>query len=247
MKVYNLRKNHTAFFSTGGTITKGKLAFKTRETDWLNTDSPILIPISIDSHFHEGISGDLKMSAFCSVLKKHVQGHITILMTERAHLNVLGLENGKEYALRSSLCRAHQLVDRYKHYFRDCDVQFWSSFICQDPSYQQSVDRITYFFQNDAIFRSHLISDAELTYTSERAELFSDRDLFIRAAISDIMEQCVCLLILVKKGYVFQFYPGHQYGAVEYINQLLLKSSLKMISVFLTIEKKTTSSLVAVG
>ncbi len=63
---------------------------------------------------------------------------------------------------------------------------------------------------------------SENTYNQERALLFPDKDLFIKATIEDILEQCICILVLSNKGYRFQFYPGTSYTAVEHINSTLL-------------------------
>ena len=48
------------------------------------------------------------------------------------------------------------------------------------------------------------------------------------------------VLVLAEKEYKFQFYPGRQYDAVEYINKTFLppQKQIRFINVFLSVEKK---------
>lgn len=242
MNIYNLRKNYFAIFSNKEICINSKLAFKTKETHWLHTDAPVILPISIHSAFHKKITGEMKMEAFISIIKDHVKGKITILLTEKAHLNILSLKFNNNYQKAYEIClKEAQMLEKHFHWlFAGCNIAFWDFFICQDPKYREFQERIKNLYLIDPVFRNHLLADAETTYISDRINEYPDRTLFIEKTIDDIMEQCVCLLVLIEKGYRFQFYPGNQYVAVEYVNHIFFDDEKRMslIKVFLTIEKK---------
>lgn len=242
MKSYIWRKNFSATCSNQEWVMRGKLAFKTETTHWLNTEAPVLIPISVHSNFHEGLDGELKMNALISTIKNHVKGKITILLTEKAHLNVASLKYGNDQeAFEECLKDARRLVDRFKSYFEQCHLNYWDSYICEDPSYPLFRDQMREQYLTDEKFRNLVHQDAEMTYTSQRALEYPDQNLFINKAIEDLLEQCVCLLVITHKGYRFQFYPGNSFASTDYVNRTLLpkENQISCINVFLTIEKKT--------
>ena len=224
---------------------KGKLAFKTKQIEWIGTCNPVIVPVSIQSSFHEGLPGDLKMNAFISTIKSHVKGKITILFCEKAHLQVSTLKHNNNYqkALDESIFQARSMANRFKSYFEGCHLEYWQTYICEDKDYSLSHKHIVELYQTDIEFQSAIISDAEATYTENRVLDFPDKRLFVEKAIEDILEQCICLLILSKKRYHYQFYPGSQYLSVNYLNRTLLSNPITFIDVFLTIEKKIISQL----
>ncbi len=63
---YQLRKNFKAIYQQGSLQIFGKLAFKTKETTWIDTPYPVASYISTYSAFHKEVEGDLKMNAFLS-------------------------------------------------------------------------------------------------------------------------------------------------------------------------------------
>ena len=105
------------------------------------------------------------------------------------------------------------------------------------------LDRTTVaiFTQADPVFRKHLHADAEATYIADRVHEFSDKEVYINKTIEDLLEQCVCVLVLASKGYRFQFYPGRSYVSTEYVNNTFVPSGMQIsnIDVFISIEKKT--------
>lgn len=242
MKVYNWRKNFSGALSNQNMIIRGKLAFKTRETNWLSTESPIIIPISIQSAFHEGMEGELKMNAFLSIIKSHVKGKITVLLTDKAHLQVASLkyQNNYQKAFDACLHDAQALENRFRSYFDTCHVAYWHRYISEDSHYPLCYRQIMDLYEKDPAFQNDVYLDAESTYTSERANEFGDKALFIDKSIHDILEQCTCLLVLANKGYRFQFYPGRGFASIDYVNRTLLSSEkqISFIDVFLTMEKK---------
>lgn len=245
--VYLLRKNYTALFLDHEKMTRGKLAFKTQLTEWLNTESPVIIPISIQTAFHEGVAGQLKMEAFTSIIKENVKGIKTVLLTEKAHLNVYSLKCGgdKQKANVELLLKAQQLVERFATYFEGYKVVYWSEYINQDRYYEFFSKQVLHWYQTDQNFHSCVEEDAANTYTIERAQEYPDKNSFISYSIQDILEYCAYLLIIAHKGYRFQFYPGSNYKAAKYVIRNLLPVSLQLahVDVFLSIEKKTEISL----
>lgn len=243
MKKYFFRKNFSASFSNQDLVVKGKIAFKTKETHWLNTNVPVIIPISIHSAFHEGHDGELKMNAFISTIKKLVKGKITILFTEKAHVQVASLkhQNNFKKAFEECFTHAQVLTNRFKTYFEGCNVAYWHSYINEDPNYPIYCSQIQNLYQNDPLFRCHLLEDAKSTYTPERAKAFPNKKQFISLSINDLIEQCAGLLAIINKGYSFQFYPGSDLASTNYVNRTLvpLDKQIFYIDVFLTIEKKS--------
>lgn len=242
MKRYAWRKNFTAISSGEQTTIKGKLTVKTEETDWIHTREPILIPLSIYSMFHEGLAGDLKMNALLSVIKSEVKGKITVLLTEKAHLNVesLRFSNNVHKALTACQTQARTLVERFKPYFEGCNIVFWQDYIDPHPHYSMFKEKISRLYQTDAEFRSCLKSDAESTYTPCRNLEFPDKELFIHKACEDILEQCCGLLAMADNGHRYLFYPGKQFDSTQYAFRTLAEPEwpLSWIQVFVSIEKK---------
>lgn len=208
MNKYAWRNNVTATVSG----IKGKLACKTQGTSWVNTDSPVIILVSVQSAFHSGINGEMKMQAMLSTIKENVQGKITILLADQAHIHTMGHDLARELA--------SELRERHSMLFDGCFVQDWSHYICSDSHYSASLARVRDLYRHDPHFRAHLLAD--------------------RANLDDLFEQCACILVLANKGYRFQFYPGRPNRSTEYINRHLLppEKQINWIDLFVTIEKK---------
>ena len=242
MSKYLWRKNYTARVSDQEKAIRAKIAFKTQEIHWLETQASVIALISIDSAFHDGMEGNLKMDAFMSTIKQHVKGRVTVLISDRAHIRTSSLKYGGNLDKAFELCKdnAQGLVDRYRTYFEKCNVAFWHSYIYQAESFDPFLKLVKNLYDTDPVFRSHLLFDAEASYTVERMQDFSNKGLFIERTIEDILEQCACILVLANKGYKFQFYPGRPYASTEYVNEVLIpKEKVCWVSVFLSIEKKT--------
>ncbi len=241
MKSYIWRKNFSAVVSNQHMTMRGKLAFKTEVVNWLNTEASVVIPISLYSAFHEGLEGELKMNAFISTIKNHVKGKITILLTDKAHLKVASLKyDNPQRALEDCIKRAQGLTNRFRSYFESCHIAYWNTQICTDPCYPFFCDQIRARYLRDEKFRYLVLQDAKTTYTSHRAFEFPDKQKFIEQAIEDILEQCVCILVMTHQGYRFQFYPGDSFSSTDYVNRSLPQDQqISYINVFVTIEKKS--------
>lgn len=245
MNAYAWRKNFTALFQEEQKTIRGKLAFKTKETDWLGTENPVVALVSIHSRFHKFIDGDLKMNAFISTIKSCTRSRVTVLLSDRAHLQVTSLKyrNNAKAAFADCLLSAHRLKDRYQSYFDSCNVVYWHSYIFQDKSFLPALKIIEELLCTDPIFQNYLLRDAESSYSIECAQEFPNKAQFIAKTVEDIVEQCACLLVLSGKGYRFQFYPGPSYKSTQYINDRILppNQQTKWINVFLSIESKKES------
>lgn len=244
MSIYLFKNNCIAYFKDKQTKIRSRLVFKTRETHWLNTEHPVVIPVSIHSALHKYIDGDLKMNAFMSSIKIFVKGKITVLLTERAHLQTYSLKhrNDIEKAFDECLSMAETLKKRYQPYFESCEVVYWHSYIRQDKNFLNSVKTVQDLFQYDPIFRNHLLNDAEKSYASGFKEEGISKEQYIEKAVEDILEQCTCQLVLCEKGYRFQFYPGGQNATTQYLNDVIISQEKKLswIDVCLCIDSKTS-------
>lgn len=218
MNKYLFRSNFNVSFLDQLRKIRAKIVVKTLETHWVNTSEPVVITVSIHSAFHDNYEGDLKMNALVSTIKKNVNGKVTILFTERAK----------------------ELNFRYQPYFEGCNVMYWHSYICTDPHLEYCQKVIKNLITQDRLFQQLVQKDAESCYTEDRKLAYPDEDLFMKKNREDIIEHCVCWLVLMKKGYRFQFYPGRPYTSMEYVAKYIAKDEKKLewIHVFLSVEKK---------
>lgn len=243
MSKYVWRKNFTSILQLESHEIKGRLAFKTKDTNWLETTKPVIILVSTHSAFHKEYEGELKMNAFISTIRNHVKGKVTILFSDGAHLKTMSLkyQNNVNKTFEYCLQATQNLVFRYQSYFQNCHIAYWHSFISEDENFSIYLNFLKQFYQYDLRFRELLHIDAENTYTIERMKDYSDKKIFIEKSIEDLLEQCASLLVLAYKGYRFQFYPGSSHQSVEYVNQLFVPENKKVnwVDVFLSIEKKT--------
>lgn len=243
MNTYNLRKNFTAFYSDQEKAIRGKLAFKTKELHWLGTHAPVVILISIHSAFHQAIEGELKMNALLSTIKSHVNGKITILFADRAHLQTMSLHYSGDTCLAFEKCvlDARLLNKRYQSYLDNCQIAYWHQYVFQDTQYSSYINFLEKAYLTNKAFQDLIDCDAEGTYTQVRSEKFLNKNLFIEMAKKDLLEQCASLFVLASKGYRFQFYPGKPYSSVDFVSRHFFceEKRLNWVDVFLTIEKKT--------
>lgn len=242
---YILRRNHTSIIYNKEEMIRGKLAFKTKTDNWLNTESPVVILVSIDSAFHKPIDGDLKMNALIATISSHVQDKITVLMADYAHFQTTILDYHDETAaFEACLKQNKELVSRYQTCFLSSSLSYWHSYICSDANYHSFLNTVKELYVKNSNFRDYLQADVENTYTEKRKQKYKDVEAYRRKAVEDIFEQCVCLLVLAEKGYRFLFYPGPPLASTEYMIRHLLSPNkqIKWVDVFLSIEKKTKST-----
>lgn len=241
---YILRKNYTSIFYTKDDIIRGKLAFKTKTDTWLNTESPVVILVSIDSAFHNPIYGDLKMNALIATISSHVQDKVTVLMADQAHLQttILNYHHDETAAFEANLKKTHELVSRYQSFLISSSLAYWHSYICHDANYHHFLNLVKDLSIRDSTFQDHLQADIQTSYTETRRQKYKEEEVYRCKAMEDILEQCACLLVLAEKGYRFLFYPGPPLASTEYMIRHLLPPTkqIEWVDVFLSIEKKTT-------
>lgn len=218
-----------------------KIMFKTQSAQWVETESPIIIPFSIHSKFHDGEMGEHKVRSLITTIKEHTKAPITILLTEEAHVQVLSLSYESDIQKASAECfiDAKTLANQFKHFFEGCDVQFWCTMISNDPEYQHYKTKIRHIYETDTQFQQLLYSDAQSTYSAEREQQFPNKEEFIQKSIEDLLEQAIYLFIMSKRGFRFEFYPGKPFSSSEYINRTFLpaETQLLRITVCLTTQK----------
>ncbi len=183
------------------------------------------------------------MNAFMSVIKSSVNGKITVLLSDIAHLKTSSLkhQNDDEKALMHNKLKAQNLISRYQDYFVSCNIVYWHSYICNDNNYLNAKKFVENLYQSNLIFKDCLLEDANASYSIERSYEFENKQLFIDKTIEDIIEQCACQIVLSRKGYRFLFYPGSSHTSLDYLSQYLhpQEDQISWVNVFLSIEKKT--------
>ncbi len=217
-----------------------KIVIKTRSADWIGTHEPVIILFSIHSLFHEGLIGSLQVSTLVSNIKANVNGNVTILFTEKAHINALSLNYGgdRDKAYTQCIKDAQLLKSRFATDFQGCAVVSWEEFISQDPDYQSYHDMVMDIYKTDTHFQELLYQDALKSYTPERAQAVPNKDIFITKTIKDLLELIIYLFVASKKGYRFEFYPGKPNASSEYINHKFLpaEKQIKQIPVGFRLE-----------
>lgn len=232
---YSLRKNYKAICLEGEQQIVGHMAFKTKDALWLNTKKPSLALISIQSAFHYGFEGNMKMEAFISVIRSSIQAPLTILIADLAHLQTRKLleENKAE---TNCIKDADELVWRYRSIFADSTLIYWRDLKKQEK-FSLLRSEILKLSKNDQQFQQLLKEDAERDWTNKRQALYPSKEAFIEKSIEELIDQCACMQLLASLNYGYVFYPGAPHQATQYF-----KSSIEWIDVFLSIEKKARVS-----
>jgi len=232
---YLFRSNYKGICEIEGERLLGHLAFKTQDISWLDTSSPVVVLVSVNSAFHEKGEGFLKMEAFLATIRRHVKGEIVILIADTAHLYAQHLLEGPS-ATQSCLSAGEELVSRYRSLFAGSTLLYWHA-LRRDEAYEEIRSHILTLFHRDATFRQYLFEDADSAFTEKRKSEFLDKGQFIESTVADLIEQCVYLQLLARKQFRYLFYPGASCKATEYL-RTILSNGLQWIDVFLTIEKK---------
>ena len=190
-----------------------RVKVKTQPGNWLRTMDPVIIPISIHSVIHNDL---FKIHSMLNVVKNNVAGRITVLMCEGAHLQTFKLQckDAEERIRRDT----DMLIKHYSQYLKDCEVIHWNEFVNYHDSYNIFKTRINELYDTDSEFRLKVQQDAS----------------YIKPAESDMLEQCIYLMIASEKGYKFEFYPGSRSKSMCYIND---KNSTKLTRINVTLRQ----------
>ncbi len=233
---YFLRKNYKAVCIDSDQLIMGHLAFKTKDSLWLGTSTPSLALISVQSAFHEGLEGRLKMEAFLSVIRSSVPGRVTALIADTAHLGARRLVEG-DLAQDNCLKEGEDLVSRFQPLFAGYELIFWHD-LKKKEEYSLLRCEILSHAQRDPLFQSLLESDAQKDLEQKRQNLYPDRQAFIKESIEDLIDECACLRLLARAGYGNLFYPGAPHQATAYL-EAQMPFQIRWVDVFLTIERKS--------
>lgn len=242
MRLYQWKNVLEVIHSDDNNKVRGRISFKTLDAGWVNSQKPTMVLVSPYSAFHEGINGDLKMNAMISTIKTNIQTPVSILIADTAHLETLRLKYA-DTALDEAKETARKLVERYKRIYEGCNLFYWHSLIHQSDHFPDVMTQLHDLFRNDIRFQELLLTDATGTYTEARGKEFPDKELFVEKAVTDIIDQCACLLVLAKLGYHFQFYPGSSYLSTEYANRVLLiqEKQIEWVHVCLSMQSKSSN------
>ena len=209
---------------------KNKIIFRTSSSDWVGTQEPVIILFSVHSLFHHGTVGALKVNTLVRNIKENVEGNVTILITDKVHINALSLtfDGDAQKAYAQCIQDAQLLKSRFATDFEGCAVVSWEEFISQDPDYQSYHDLVMDIYTTDTYFQELLYQDALKSYTPDRAQAAPDKDIFITKTIQDLLEQSIYVFVASKKAYRFEFYPGKPNASSEYINHHFLPRETKL-------------------
>ncbi len=220
---------------------KSKIRMKTHSADWLNAQEPVIILFSIHSLFHEGSLGALKVNTLVRNIKENVAGKVTILFTEKTHINALSLNYDGDAQKAYAQCTqdAQLLKKRFASDFQGCEVVSWEEFISQNPDYQTYRNTIMNIYKTDEQFQKLLYQDALGNYSPERAQEMPDKEQFIAKTIQDLLEQSIYVFVASKEGYRFEFYPGKPNPSSEYLNHHFLPDGkqIERVPVEICLEK----------
>jgi hypothetical protein len=219
-----------------------KIAIKTTCDNWFKHNCDVILPFSIQSRFHEGPYGKLKVESFISTIKKHVRGKAVIFLTDEAHLQVHRLLYNDDEEMTKQILRqmSYCFLDKHKKLFKGLEVVNYQELIHSHPHISTYRALVQQWRCHDSHFSALLNEDAASTYTSERAAKYPNKKLFIERAILDLLDQCVCLQAFENQGFRYEMYPGKHFQSTHYVTELLKKagSAFDILEVCVSIEKK---------
>ena len=245
MKKYNWKNSIICKHIENEKELKAKVVVKTREVDWVNTDKKAVVLISVHSAFHKPFDGEVKMEAMLAAITSCTSQQVTVLFTECAHIQTARLSFSDDYqlTLKNHLQSAHCLSRRYDASFKECSIAFWHLYIQQDTTYTTWLNECEKLYNTNIDFKFCVTKDALSSCAIERIDAYADKELYIKRAVLDVIEQCVSILVLASKGYRFCFYPGNQNQATKFVIEYFLEQEKRLfwINTFIAIEKKFTN------
>lgn len=239
MNVYNLRINMRLFSQLENECLKAKIAFKTKTKSWLNTPDLVVIPLSIDTGFHQGIAGRLKMQALIKAIRENIKSRPTLLFTDGAHRHVHSqlFQSNLDRAVRDLSAQAKILQQWILPLASGCNIAFWTEVVLNAPEFGLAKKYLYSLLAHDSVLRALVEQDALQSYTALRQKQFRDKISYIESAKQDIMEYLSYQLVFSQKIFLWQLYPGKEYASSEYLQQRNI-ITMKSIYVFIAIESK---------
>lgn len=222
-----------------GLSIRSKIIIKTDEASWVQTNYPVVLPLSVRPFVHEEPQEIAKIHALLSLIKDNVKGKITVFFTDKTNLQDLKVLH--PYLEDTQKCNrdAQALFTKYQPFLKGFDVVFWNNVIKESPDCLEYSTRIKKFYNTDPRFRYLVNIDSEQTDSDVRIEQFPNTQLYLEKSKADVLQDCVCRLIFAAKGYRFIFYSSKPNTSCEYANRLLLPKNheLTPVHVFLSINK----------
>ena len=214
--------------------------FKSRPSSWLGTTHPCVVPISIHSEFHSGKPGFEKVKLLLQTVRANTQGRRMALFCDYTHLNAKALEWGTSIAETKSRCEydARALCNRFESVLGGFEIAYWSQLINLSPRYLEFQQNVNALNDGDSALQESFKSSAERTFTLNRSLLCPDKNAWVNATVTDLVEHCVYLQVLSSMGYRYQLYPGKREACVEEVNHLLLKPEARLNSINVDIKAK---------
>jgi hypothetical protein len=241
----NSRHNLIIKQHTSDQILVRQVSIKTRPANWKNNLDPVIIPLSIHSLIYKDLDGKFKMAALLSAIRSNVHRKVTVLLCEGAHLNTLSLKYNGDMIKAALACNrdSQELANRLHQEFCGHEVLSWNELIFSNLNYKVFKEKVYDLYQLDTEFQCKVLADAEASYDIDRSSEYPCKDLYIRNAKTDLLEQCIYLLIVTEMGYKFEIYPGKRNSCVEYINNkfLTLENRLTRVNVTLGSPKEVLS------
>ena len=214
-----------------------QIKVRTNSRAWINSDTNIIVPVSIHSAFHQGALGIQKMHAMISYIVSHAK-NVTIVLTDRAHIHTLSLTYENDLKKAFDICRADAfaLAQNFASLFASCKIVYWDDIISDKIKYECYKQQLNQLYEQDSFFCALLQNDAEKTFTSNRAQIFPDKEIYVEKAKTDIIEQTAFHLILAYEGYRFMLYPGRTYQAITYAQHIFLPAENRITHVNINIK-----------
>lgn len=218
-----LRDTILVRLNSESSVIESKMMIRTSPTSWRGTSQPIILPFSIHSAIHEGISGTFKIISFLKAIKSNTNGKVTVLLCEGAHLHVLSLKYMGDMNAAMCKCRkdAENLLQRFKDELIECTVLFWDDFINKDIHYNEYKKIVMSIYESDEMMRLLINNEAEKSYTATRAYEYPDKFVYINKAILDLIEMTIAIKIMYESNHKIHIYPGPMPKVVLYLQPYL--------------------------
>lgn len=205
---------------------------KTNDYSWVN--KPTIVVFSVHSKFTYGKRGFDQVTSLMRFIASRAQSNITILLAETAHINTYALSyKTYEEAFKNLKVDAEALKNRCSFLFEGYPVVYWQDFVCAVPAYLFFKQKLRNIFEEDTVFRKLIEQEVLETYTSERAQKFPKKELYLVNGIYDELEQKLLMLVGAQKGYYALLYPGKFHQSWQHLSTHYFKPNecLKCIEV----------------
>lgn len=206
--------------------------------NWKDKNLPLVIPISVNSKFHQGTRGDEQLREFINYIYSKVEdsNKITIIICDYAHLYHDSLNQDIDKVRVESFEAARDLVTKFTDLFENKNIRYWSQYIDTHECYLEYKTQIEKLFKTDREF-ANIIKINAISICKNYSGVVMDplkiEEMLLRATILDLLERCVFLMMLSKDGFRYHLYPGKAELADKYI--LKKEGYLKWVKVYVNL------------